>query len=394
MDRVASRVLLVGRDTATLQGYKNPLEESGFSLRIRDIGAGILGELSSFKPHSLIAEILEPGINWRKLLREIRERQPNIPVIFIVSPPMVKETEAATRNEVADFLIKPIGMQTLVFRLRKALEGQNLQEDLRNLQAELRFRRNRDYIVGASSEIQSLLNQIIKAAGSDPNVLITGETGTGKELVARAIHYNSARSGHPFISVNCSAIPESLQENQLFGHEKGGYTGADTTTEGLYEQADGGTLFLDEIGDIPLSLQPKLLKILDSGEFQKIGGTRTLRVNVRTLAATHKDLTTEIEEKRFRDDIYYRLNVFPIHVPPLRDRRDDIPSLVNHFFRLYEPELKETLKGFSTSAIQKLMFHDWPGNVRELENRVRQAMIHATGLKWSGLVGQRIGKDK
>jgi two-component system response regulator GlrR len=223
------------------------------------------------------------------------------------------------------------------------------------------------------------LGQIVKVAATNFNVLITGETGTGKELVARAIHYNSRRAGHPFLAINCSAIPEPLLENQFFGHVKGSYSGADSAAKGFFEEAHGGTLFLDEVADLPMALQVKLLNVIETGELRKVGGVETIRVSVRILAATHKKLDAEIQEGRFREDIYYRLSAFPIHVPSLRDRREDIPILVSHFFRLYQSELNKKLEGFSASAVQKMMFYSWPGNVRELENKVRQAMISAVG---------------
>ncbi len=223
-----------------------------------------------------------------------------------------------------------------------------------------------------------MLGQIQKVSLTDAKVLITGETGTGKELIAKAIHYNSPRHEKPFLKVNCSATPEQLMENQFFGHVKGGYTGADKTVMGLFEEANGGTLLLDEIGDLPFNLQGKLLKVLESGEFQKVGGSQTVCVNVRIIAATNKDLQTEIQGGSFREDLFHRLNSFPIHVPPLRERKEDIILLSNHFLNLYRKELNHPIQGFSSSAIQKLMFYSWPGNVRELENRVRQAMINAT----------------
>lgn len=379
MDPVSPKILLVGKDSVPLEHYAGVLGEAGFRARVWEGGAGILDHLLAFKPHLVLSEIAQSGMDWHGLLNEIRESQLFIPVIFLVSPEALNEAVEAIKDGAADFLIRPFDPQTLLFRVRKALENRELHQELQSLQRELRFRRNQDYIVGASPKIQFLLGQIIKVATTDLGVLITGETGTGKELVARAIHYNSKRAGYPFITINCSAIPEQLIENELFGHVKGSYTGADATVTGLYEEAHGGTLVLDEVGDLPLPLQAKLLRVLESGEFRKIGGTQTIRADVRIIAATHKNLNTEIEEGRFREDLYYRLNTFPIHVPPLRERKEDIPLLTDRFFKLYQKDLNKKLEGFSASALQKLMFYHWPGNVREMENRIRQAMINANG---------------
>ncbi|HLG22556.1 MAG TPA: sigma-54 dependent transcriptional regulator [Candidatus Manganitrophaceae bacterium] len=379
MDSIDPKILLVGEEGISLRDYSGLLERSGFQVRMRPPGVGIFDDLFSFEPRLILVELSKPGIDWRRIFREARERPQFIPIIFLASLEAAGEAAEVVKEGAADFLIQPVGAQALLFRIRKALERQQLEAELKSLQRELRFRRNEDYIVGGSAGIQFLLGEIIKIAGADLNVMITGETGTGKELVARAIHYNGKRAGRPFIAVNCSAIPDPLLENQMFGHVKGSYTGADAAAKGLYEEADGGTLFFDEIGDLPFPLQAKLLKVLESGEFRKIGGIETVRVDVRTLAATHKDLSVEVKEGRFREDLFYRLNAFPIHIPPLRRRKEDIPLLVNHFCRLHQDKLDKKLEGFSTSAIQKLMFYDWPGNVRELENRVRQAMINAAG---------------
>ncbi len=379
MDSVKPKILLIGQDTAQQQHCVGLLEASGFQVETLRYDPETRALLPEQKPHLVVIEISERSSGWEEWLRQIRAEETVIPVIFVVAPEVLNQITEVIREEAADFLVLPCNAQTLLFRIGKVLEHRHLNEELQSLQRELRFRRNQDYIMGASTKVQSMLAQIIKVAGTDLNVLITGETGTGKELVARAIHYNSKRAGYPFIAINCSAIPESLLENQLFGHVKGGYTDAYSTVKGLYEEADGGTLFLDEVADLPNALQAKLLRAIESGEIRKIGDTAPIHVNVRVLSATHKHLTVETEQGRFREDLYYRLNTFPINIAPLRERKDDIPLLVNHFFREYREKLNKKLEGFSASALQKLMFYHWPGNIRELENRIQQAMINAAG---------------
>ena len=236
-------------------------------------------------------------------------------------------------------------------------------------------RRKSDYIVGACAKIEELLTQTSIVAQNDVPVIIYGESGTGKELVARAIHYTGKRADRPFVVENCGAIPENLIENELFGHVKGAYTDARTDQKGLFEEAHGGTLFLDEIGELPVTLQVKFLRVLQDGEFKRIGSTRPIRVDVRVIAATNKDLIQAIAEKSFREDLFYRLNVIPVNIPPLRERKEDIPLLINHFLSDFNKELGKVVEGFSPAAIQKMMTYQWPGNVRELKNKIKQAMV-------------------
>ena len=370
---------MVEQDSEWLKICREILSHAGFEIRLLKKNTEISSTLHTFNPHLIISEIRIGRSDWRILLSEIRACQLFIPTLLLVSMEAIDEVIEAMREGTEDFLLKPVDPKALLFRVKKVLETKNLRNELYNYQSELHFPRDQDYIVGTSQKIQALLGQILKVAITDAKVLITGETGTGKELIAKAVHYNSHRANKPFVKVNCSASPKQLMENQFFGHVKGSYTGADKTVKGLYEEADGGTIFLDEIADLPLALQGKLLKVLEYGEFQKVGGNDTVRVDVRNLAATNKDLRAEIKEGRFREDLFHRLNSFPIYAPPLRERKEDIPLLVHHFLRLYRKELNESLQGFTTSSIQKMLFYTWPGNIRELENRVRQAMINAEG---------------
>jgi two-component system response regulator GlrR len=238
-------------------------------------------------------------------------------------------------------------------------------------------RRRTDFIVGSSPSMQRVLDMIAVAARTDIGVVIQGETGTGKELVARAIHYTGLRAARPFLTVNCGAIPENLMEDEMFGHARGAFTGAHADKKGVFEEADGGTLFLDEIGEMHPACQVKILRVLQEREVRRLGETRHRKVDVRVLAATNKDLRIEMEEKRFRGDLYHRINVLPIHVPPLRERLEDVPLLVESFVRQFNQELKSSIEGFTPRALERLKAHSWPGNVRELENRVKQTMVMA-----------------
>ena len=238
-------------------------------------------------------------------------------------------------------------------------------------------RRRADFIVGSSPAMQRVLNMIAVAARTDIGVVIQGETGTGKELVARAIHYTGLRAARPFLTVNCGAIPENLMEDEMFGHARGAFTGAHADKKGVFEEVDGGTLFLDEIGEMHPACQVKILRVLQEGEIRRIGETRNRKVDVRVLAATNKDLRIEMEEKRFRGDLYHRINVLPIHIPPLRERLEDVPLLVESFVRQFNHELKSSIEGFTPRALERLKVHSWPGTVRELENRVKQTMVMA-----------------
>ena len=385
-----SRILLFGRTEKWPRPYVELLERAGYQVRGELIENGFKTPLLVFDPHLIILELLKPETNrrpsgsdpiWQALLQEARSTHPFRPLIVFVTMETLSEAIEAIRFGAEDFLVEPVSPETLLLRIEKALKNQQLREKVETLSREIRFHRNQDSIVGASQKMQALLQLIVKVAVTDATVLITGETGSGKELVARAIHYNSKRAGHPFIIFNCSAIPEGLMEDQLFGHVRGAFSGADSETRGIFEQAHSGTLFLDEIGDLPDPLQAKLLRVLESGEFQKIGGEKSIQTHARILASTQKDLSEESQNGRFREDLFYRLNVFPISVPPLRERQNDIPLLVQHFFDLYREGLNKKLEGFSPSAIQKLVFYPWPGNVRELDNRVRQSMISASGTR-------------
>lgn len=330
-------------------------------------------------PHLILNDLDMPGVQARELLNESKRLDFFIPVIFLTASDSIQNAVEVMREGAYDYVKTPFDPEDLLFRIRKALEGQRIRNEIQNLQMELRYRRNSDYIIGTSPKILKILGQILTIADNDISVLIQGESGTGKELVARAIHYNSQRAGNPFITVNCSALPEALIENELFGHVKGAYTGAYSTEKGLFEEADTGTIFLDEIAEISLLLQAKFLRILEEGEFRKVGGTETIHLNVRVIAATKQNLAQAVEERRFREDLFYRLNAMTIELPPLRDRKADLPLLAPHFITLFNQELDKRTEGITDRAIQQLMDYHWPGNIRELENKIKQAMIVSRG---------------
>ena len=380
MDRSNLKIFLVGGKTPALDFCADTLNKCGISFMMEKPHTLILNEIIPFKPHLVLAEISEEGSCTQWIFPElVKETRAPIPTIFMGEEEILKQIPQAIKNKAVDFLIWPFDTRTLFLQFEKALESFKLLEDIKDLQSELQIRQIQDSLKGTGPKIQGVLERLIKVASTNANVLITGETGTGKELIARAVHYNSPRAGKPFITLNCSTLPRDLFESMLFGHIKGSYTGAGQTVKGIYGEADKGSLFLDEIAEFPLRLQAKLLRVVEGGGYQKVGGSQTLHADVRILSATNKDLQGEIDQKRFREDLFHRLNTFPIHVPPLRERKEDIPEIANYFFRKFQSEINNELKGFSASAIQKLLLYSWPGNIRELENKVQRAMVDAKG---------------
>ncbi len=380
MEKSVQRIIFIAKrsdlfnDVIALLKEQSPLE-----YRVVASNEEALSLLENFEPTLIVSKLQGTQPTWKDPLGEARTASMPIPVVFIRAAESFTEAGEESKEGKEDFPKTPLDAREVVGRIQDALEGGSVRRELKELQQELRFRRNADYIVGGSTAVQDLLAQIQKVTASDLSVLITGDSGTGKELVARAIHYNSRRAGGPFITVNCAVLAPMLFENELFGHVRGGYTGAETDKRGLYEEANGGTLFLDEVGEVDFFCQSKLLRVMDRGEFRQVGGVGLIKSDVRLIAATNRDLESAVDAGKFREDLYYRLNVFRIRVPPLRERREDIPQLAQHFLQRHSGEVGKKLQGFSPSAIQKLMFYSWPGNLRELENKVRQAAINASG---------------
>ena len=337
--------------------------------------------LVAIAEHSIdlvLSDIQMPGINGLELVRQIREIDPDLPCIVITGYGSAEQSVEALRAGAFWYLEKPFdqGHLDVVRRLvEQAIEVGRLKAENRMLQRQLQSRYQFENIVGTSPALHSVLDVVAKVAETDSTVLITGESGTGKELIARAIHYNSPRANRMLVTVNCGAIPEELLESELFGHVKDAFTNAIRNREGRFTVADGGTIFLDEIGDMSPNLQVKLLRVLQDRTFEPVGSSKTVSVNVRVLAATNQDLEQAIRERRFREDLYYRLNVIPIEVPPLRNRRDDIPLLIHHFLEVANAEKQRQVSGFSAEAMELLCSHNWPGNVRELENLVERLVV-------------------
>ncbi|MFQ5792081.1 MAG: sigma-54-dependent transcriptional regulator [Acidobacteriota bacterium] len=369
------QVLVVDDDASMQRMLRLRLEREGYKVVTASDGEEAANLIRQDVFNLVITDLKMPKLRGDELARAISQFNPEIPVIVVTAYGEVDEAVRLMRDGIYYYLTKPFDVEELVSRVKKAIDKHRTTTEVKQVRTRIKSRRKSDYIVGASAKIEDLLTQISIVAQNDVPVIIYGESGTGKELVARAIHYTGRRGDKPFVVENCGAIPENLIENELFGHVKGAYTDARTDQKGLFEEAHGGTLFLDEIGELPVTLQVKFLRVLQDGEFKRIGSTRPIKVDVRVIAATNKDLIQAIAEKAFREDLFYRLNVIPIHIPPLRERKEDIPLLINHFLNDFNKELSKNVEGFSPAAIQKMMTYQWPGNIRELKNKVKQAMV-------------------
>ncbi|PLX98490.1 MAG: DNA-binding response regulator [Desulfuromonas sp.] len=327
----------------------------------------------------VITDIKMPEMDGLQLLQALKEFNPDLPIIVITAYGTVESAVQALRAGAYDYITKPFENDEIRLTVAKAFERERLLAENRYLHQELEGRYRFSGIVGQSERMQAVFDMASSVAVSNANVMITGESGTGKELIARSVHYNSARKDNPFIVLNCAALPENLIESELFGHEKGAFTGAMNAKKGRFELADGGTLFIDEVGEMTPSSQVKLLRVIQEQEFERVGGSRTIRCDVRIVAATNKDLEREVKEGNFRDDLYYRLNVVNIHMPPLRNRREDIEGLARHFLDVYSADTGKKINDLSPRAISCLLAYDWPGNVRELQNVIERAVVLAKG---------------
>jgi Nif-specific regulatory protein len=327
----------------------------------------------------VLTDLRMGGADGMDVLRTTRSIQPSAAVILMTAFGSIHTAVEAMKIGAFDFVQKPFEIEEMELKIEKAIELRHLKYQVDYLRHEQQDIYDFDRIVGASGALQSVLAIVKKVARSNSTVLVRGETGTGKELIAGAIHHNSNRANRAFVKVNCAALQENLLESELFGHEKGAYTSADKQRIGRFEQADGGTLFLDEVGDMSPSTQAKILRVLQEHEFERLGGTRTLRVDVRIIAATNRNLTQMVQEGRFREDLFYRLNVVSVETPPLRDRKEDIPALADFFVKRFATELKKRIEATHPEAQKLLMRHNWPGNIRELENVIERAVLLADG---------------
>jgi len=355
------------------------LEQDGYDVERANDGRSGLLLVERHDPDVVLTDLRMPGMDGLELLGRIKQLRPDAMVILMTAYGTVKTAVKAMKLGAEDYLGKPIDIEELGVVLDKALERKSLLAEARSLRERLEHKYRLDNLVGESPAMLAVFKTIRQVAGSSASVLLLGESGTGKELFAQALHQTSARHKQPFVKVACAALPETLLESELFGHEKGSFTGAIATRAGRFETADGGTLFLDEIGDISPTVQVKLLRFLEEREFERVGGNRTFKVDVRIVAATHRDLKKKLEDGSFREDLYYRLNVIEILIPPLRERPGDIPLLAHHFLRKYAEENKKDIKDTGDDVLALLLSHSWPGNVRELENAMERAVVLADG---------------
>ncbi|UCE64461.1 MAG: sigma-54-dependent Fis family transcriptional regulator, partial [Nitrospirota bacterium] len=369
---MANNICIVDDEPAILNTLSSILEDEGYQISVAKSGHEALKLIRSEQPDVVLLDIWMPELDGLETLKRLRQQHPSLLVIMMSGHGSIETAVKATKLGAYDYLEKPLDLEKVTILVRNALHQRKLEEENLNLriQVERRFE-----LVGSSPAMERLRQLIAMAAPTNSRVLISGANGTGKELVARAIHLQSQRHNRPFVEINCAAIPETLIESELFGHERGAFSGATSMKRGKFEFADGGTLFLDEIGDMSLATQAKVLRVLQEQQFTRVGGTKLLKVQVRVLAASNKDLSEEIAKGTFREDLYYRLNVLPIVVPTLRERRDDIPILAQHFLRLHAEEQGIKPKELTKPAMECLQQHDWPGNIRELRNLVERLLI-------------------
>jgi two-component system nitrogen regulation response regulator NtrX len=388
---MSRRILIVDDEQGIRAALGQLLEFEGYEVRTAANAADGLAEYARFQPHLVFMDVKMAGIDGLEALRKLRELDAGAVVVMISGHATIQTAVEATQHGAYDILEKPLDTDRILVTLRNALAHLDLHEENARLRDTVR---SRFEIVGASYAIRAVTEKIELVAKTPARVLVTGENGTGKELVAQAIHANSPRATGPFVEVNCAAIPGELIESELFGHLKGSFTGAVQDRAGKFEQADGGTIFLDEVGDMSLAAQAKVLRVLQDGVVTRIGGSKPVRVDVRVLAATNKNVEAEIAAGRFREDLFYRLNVVPIHVPPLRERREDIPLLVGHFIGQLTGPAGVAPRAMTGEAVARLQQLDWPGNVRELRNTIERLLILSSGPRITAedvdrLVGRR-----
>jgi DNA-binding NtrC family response regulator len=372
--------ILVAEDKESMaQMLKDTLESEGYRVIFAKDGAEGVRYLKESRIDLVLTDLKLPGKDGIEILRTSKEENQLVPVIIMTAFGSVETAVKAMKEGAFDFITKPFDIDHLLMLIRRALETQKVLTENILLKDEFASKLGLPRIIGKSGKITEVAQLVQKVALTKTTVLLLGESGTGKELFARAIHNLSQRRNYPFVPINCAAIPKNLLESELFGHEKGAFTGADAKKLGKFELADRGTIFLDEVGDMDFSLQSKLLRAIEESEIERIGGVKTIKVDVRIVAASNRDIEKAVEDKSFREDLYYRLNVFPIQIPPLKERKEDIPLLVEYFINKYCLELKTTQKDISKDALNILMSYHWKGNVRELENTIERAIILCDG---------------
>jgi two-component system response regulator HydG len=353
------------------------LKREGYQVSQAGDGVEALRMLDQGHYDMVLTDLKMEGVDGMELLHQVKSIDPQTEVLIFTAYGTVTSAVEAMRLGAYDYIGKPFDEEELLLKVARALERKALVREVQDLRAELKGQRGMEEIVAASKEVKEVLAKVTQVASTEATVLIEGESGTGKELIALALHQGSPRRDRPFIPINCSTFPETLLESELFGYEKGAFTGAERGRKGLFEAAHQGTLFLDEIGDMPLPLQGKLLRVLQEGEVRRLGSTVPVKVQVRIVTATNKNIETLVAQGILRDDLFYRLNVVRIHIPPLRERRDDIVPLAQHFLEIYRTRAQKEIRGFAPDTIQTMLDHPWPGNVRELENAVERGVILA-----------------
>lgn len=372
-------ILIVDDEEIVLRSCQRILRGEDYEIDVTSDGFSALGMVNEKDYDVLILDIMMPKMDGIEVLRRVKEARPEIEVLMITGLNEIGTAVKAMKLGAFDYLPKPFEPEDLQLLVARAFERRNRMQRSKSSKAEAGTSYHFENIIGTSAAMQRVFRLVAHCAPTNSTVMLRGESGTGKEVIARAIHYNSLRKDQPFVPVDCTALTENLLESELFGHVKGSFTGATSHKKGLFEMADGGTLFLDEIGNISQPTQAKLLRFIEEREFKAVGDTRVHKVDVRLITATNKDLESMVADGEFRDDLYYRINIFPIEIPQLRDRRDDIPLLADHFLDRFNKDMQHKATEFSPAAMNLLMNHDWPGNVRELENAVQRAVILASG---------------
>lgn len=376
---MSHQILVVDDQVSICHHIRAILENEGYGVGIAHSGDQALSTLSSHSYDLLLADMRMPGMDGLELFEHARKMDPNLSAVIITGYGSISSAVQCIKRGISDYLVKPFEPESLLMVIEKAFREREMLREIQELRKEVSQKYAFGNIIGKNYKMQAIYELIKKVSPTDARVFIHGETGVGKELVAKAIHFNSPRKSRPFVSINCGALAESLLETELFGHERGAFTGAIRKRAGKFEYAHGGTLFLDEIGDISTGMQVKLLRVLQENKLERVGGNEPIPVNVRLVSATNQDIRQKVESKEFRLELFYRLNVVPIHIPPLRERIEDIPLLVKHFIGIFNKRLNREIRHISVKAMEQLMKYHWPGNVRELENVLERAFVTTEG---------------
>jgi len=372
-----SRILVVDDEKTVRTTLANVLEETGFTVSTAADGLQAVQRLAEQEFDVALVDIRMPGLDGLKVLARAKEISPDTQVIIITAFGTVESAVEAIKMGASDYVVKPFVFDDIIIKINRLLDMKRLTTENRFLRRELGERYHLDGIVGSNPRLQEILVNVEKLAQTRTTALITGESGTGKELIARAVHYGGVTRGGKFVAINCASLPENLVESELFGHKRGAFSGADANKPGMFEIADNGTIFLDEVGSMPPAVQAKLLRVIEEKQITPLGATEPILVDCRILCATNADLRAEVDEGRFREDLYFRLSVVEVYIPPLRKRRDDIPLLIEHFVDKYRNELNAGCPGVSDAAVRAMMAYSWPGNIRELKNVIERAVIFA-----------------